>query len=336
MIKLISIISYYTGLTKIFFFLNRNRKKIISFHNIIPDHLFDDTLHLGVSTHESSFNVQVNYLKEKFRIDTDLKNNQTVTITFDDGYLNQYQAIKKHFFLAKVPAVLFCTLKPVQTGTASVTDLLLYWFSYSGIKKSMITINNLEIEIETVTPEGTSKTWSEIFKFLCSGDVKQEELFDELSKLKSFDEILKTAPSELSKIRLTPLTREQIHHLRSNQIEVEAHGYNHEILSTHDEKEFQALLDKIKVESEDLFESKIFCYPFGGIQEVKNQTKSAVKNSGWKFAVSNINNPQAIVNYDQHFIPRLALSDTKSIKVIEFELSGLKHFLKYKKLFPKW
>ena len=64
-IKKVAKISKITGFTSLCYRLNKNRKRTIAYHNIIPDKYWDDSLHLSHSMKESSFIKQLEVIQSK-------------------------------------------------------------------------------------------------------------------------------------------------------------------------------------------------------------------------------------------------------------------------------
>ena len=58
-LKKVAKISKYTGFTLLCYFLNRNRKRTIAYHNVIHDQYWDNSVHLAHSMKESSFRKQI-------------------------------------------------------------------------------------------------------------------------------------------------------------------------------------------------------------------------------------------------------------------------------------
>ena len=90
MLAILYFLSYYLGIIRLFYFLNKNRQRIITFHNVIPDILFDNSIHLGVSCTDKIFEFQIKEIEKRLKITTELGVSNSCIITFDDGYLNQY------------------------------------------------------------------------------------------------------------------------------------------------------------------------------------------------------------------------------------------------------
>ena len=100
---------YCIGIFRLFYFLTRNRQRIITFHHVIPDRYFDDSLCLGVSCTESVFDCQLKLIAEKFHFTTKVQNKKSCMITFDDGYNNNYSIALPILEKYKVKAIFFIT-----------------------------------------------------------------------------------------------------------------------------------------------------------------------------------------------------------------------------------
>lgn len=69
-------------------------------------------------------------------------------------------------------------------------------------------------------------------------------------------------------------------------------------------------------------------YPYGNPCEVGEGAIRIAQELGYPCAVANTNE----VEHGQYFLPRMALSADKYL--LHFELSGCKHFIKYRRLLP--
>lgn len=334
-ISLIASTAYFFGVNKLFRFFNRNRKKIITYHNIIKDENYDSTLHLGVSISESTYENQINYLTKRYPISNNLEDNKAITITFDDGYLNQYNAIKKYLIPKNIPCYLFCPLELILNQEAVITDKILFWISYSSISSYNVNIDGKELLLQNKTKEHKLNSWKKIYSTIKQSNTSQEEIFNQLNAIESFDVIIENTSKELVKDRLQPLNREQLNELKHHQILIGAHSINHEILSVFSKQQISNFLLQLKTNKE-LYNTKVFCYPFGGTEEVNLTVIEEIKRQDYfEKALSNINHPIKNLNYNDFFIPRITLSNTKNRKILDFELSGTKYFLNHGKLFPK-
>lgn len=107
MTKLVAIIAYWTGLDALFYWLNRKAKRIITFHNILRDEIWREGVANGVSNKLSDFERIVDECAKRFGFSTDLSDAKTLTITFDDGYRNQYTTAFRSLQKRAIPAYVF-------------------------------------------------------------------------------------------------------------------------------------------------------------------------------------------------------------------------------------
>ena len=147
MLKLIkiflSLVFYYLGLVAIIRNLfGQKGIRILAYHKI-EDIEFDD---LNMSIPVSDFEVQVKYLSEHYHVVSlldyvssiqnrkKLKKN-TVVITFDDGYkdnyTNAFPIIKKYH----VPITIFLAVTPIITGKSLWYEIIVHLIKNSMIKE---------------------------------------------------------------------------------------------------------------------------------------------------------------------------------------------------------
>ncbi len=118
------------GLTKFCYFLNRNKKRIIGYHNIIPDRYFDESIHLECSHRESVFKNQLKIINSRFKVNLEIKEEGTATLTFDDGYFNQYSIASKIMDGMNNQGYFFCAVNLIDDKKILEIDKLMYWMSY--------------------------------------------------------------------------------------------------------------------------------------------------------------------------------------------------------------
>jgi peptidoglycan/xylan/chitin deacetylase (PgdA/CDA1 family) len=331
-INIIGYLFYYTGITLLFRFLNRNRKKILAYHNIIEDKYYDNKLHLGVSIPESIFAVQFAYIINKYKINNDLKNTAFITFTFDDGYLNQYYCVKKYFISQKIPCYLFCQSDFTINNKSAITDQILLWISYCNVESFTLFFDKEKRKFEIVKDIDRDRIWRDIYGLLIRKQITQQQILFQLNKIEHLDSIIKRINEDYYKKRFLKISIKQVNELCFHGIKIGCHSKSHEILSMISEKE---LIKEVEnSEKNKYFNTNVFAYPFGDEIEVNEKVINTVKKSGYDMALSNTN--KYSIQYNDYFIPRLSLSCNDNIPIIEFELSGAKYFLKYRRLFPKF
>ena len=134
MVRIIAVLCYYLGLDALFYWLNKDAKRIITFHNVMPESILPQGKRIGLTDTEETFRQKVRLMKSRFKIGNDLSDARQLTITFDDGYLNQSEVagriLKEE---GDLPAIIFAAGRMIDNAEPSkalVVDLLLH--SYTG------------------------------------------------------------------------------------------------------------------------------------------------------------------------------------------------------------
>lgn len=297
MIRLVAIVAYWLGIDGLFYWLNRHAKRIITFHNVLPDHLFRNDLPNGVSNSASSFEAIVDEIGTRYRFSVDFFDAKTCTLTFDDGYLNQYEIAGSILRAKGIPAALFVCGDLIGSQEPLKIDQLLHWtqVEYGEFALSM----------------WISDIWP---RFLA-----QEKIdFD-------YDAISKSYSPEYRRLRLTGVTSEQLKSLRMSGWTIGWHTYSHRPLASLDGKQLSHELD-----SPSEFRNECVSYPYGNQKEVGAEAIDEVCRAGYPCAVSNTNAEEN--NSSRYFMPRMFLPSDKYL--LHFVLSGCKYFLKYRRLLP--
>ena len=316
MTRIVAIVSYYLGFDWVFYWLNRKSKRIVTFHNVLPDALFVNNTANGVSCSASAFRKIVRELKKHWRFSTDLFDAKTVTLSFDDGYANQYEIaatiLKEE---GDIPAMIF-PAGDVMAGRILVIDQILHWVSYAP--KSVLQ----QLGYETAHDAWVKGLW---FQFLADARERGRGLLARLHKLYSLDAIMDSLGNEYRRLRLGGVSAAQLETLRRRGWSVCWHTKSHYPLSklTAEEK-----LEEIVPPDE--FKQMPFSYPYGELQSVDEDAVHIAESCGFSCAVSNTTIPNRLLG--RYFLPRRSLSADRYL--LHFELSGCKHFLKHGKLLP--
>lgn len=337
MTKLIATICYYLQLHKVAYWLNRNRKRTITFHNILTDDVFENNVANGVSNSLSQFKAIIDEIARHFDFSLDLDDSKTVTITFDDGYRNQVEIAAPYLRSKGVPAYLFVSGRLLPSDGSDgeqgvdarplTIDLLLHWVGYVPNGKYSIKIGGVQTKIE-LTADNRLRVWVDTIwpAFMSDGESKGENLMNALDAAYPIQKMLASLPKLYIKQRLEGASVEQFEELAQQGWQIGWHTYSHYPLAklSHEQKVYELTPDK-------RIKSKVLSFPYGGPTEVDSICLEIAKNLGYATAVSNVN-VQNFMTGDW-FRSRMALPADRIM--LHFELSGLKHMIKYRKLLPK-
>jgi peptidoglycan/xylan/chitin deacetylase (PgdA/CDA1 family) len=264
---------------------------VLIYHRVID--LENDPQQLAVSAH--NFENQIQIIKKKFKIIrlqdliTNLKSNEiidnSVIITFDDGYSDNYEFALPILEKYQVPATFF-----ISTGYVGSKNEF-WWDKLEPIFLSDSKLpSNLELKIGSVIYR-----WTNCYK---NGHLIYEELLGIL-KRQSFDIIQSTLEQLSNWIGLNYNHREQYRALNADELiklsqnpmfEIGSHTINHCILANESQEIQQREISDSKLFLEKLINVEIhsFSYPFGKNVDFSNLTSKVVKESGYNCAISNI------------------------------------------------
>ena len=324
-------ISKVLGITNLFYILNRNRKKIVCFHNIIPDEYFGDYLYLDFSTKESSFKKQIEIIKQKFDVGLDIYDNNQLTITFDDGYLNQYSIASKIMDKKNIKGYFFYAANLLEKQNTLYIDKIQYWITH--VPYGIYENDKFGIRLEINNPEDRRIQWKKINN-LIENKESMNKIHDLLDEMYPFNSI--KIKEEFYNLRFNPITKANLTMMKNKGHKIGAHSASHEILSNLSKQQLEEDINMCVSLLSDIYNTKTFCYPYGSEKEVSEVVINLIQSKGFDKALSFINYLPNNKKFNNYFIPRMAIPDTDDEYVIEFVLSGAKYFLQNGKLLPKF
>jgi peptidoglycan/xylan/chitin deacetylase (PgdA/CDA1 family) len=311
LLNVVAFISFYLGVINFFYWLNRKSKRVLTFHNVLPDALWNPIAN-GVSNKESDFRRIILEIRRKFRFSNDVLDPRTITLTFDDGYLNQYEiagAILEEF---KIPAILFVSgdiINAKHANQALVVDQLLHWGGFAP--------NTLPY----------SQFWSNWLrpKFASDSQTKGRSVLEDVNLTYSLEKIFRGLSPEYLRLRMTGITESQLNDLRSRGWLIGWHTKSHFPLSSLTDEEVR---NEVMPPSE--FIGIPFSYPYGELKSVDERVVEIVKQCGYPYAFSNVINGGGLSG--KFFLPRMSVSSNKYR--LHFCLSGMEYFIRSMKLLP--
>lgn len=330
LVSMISVLAYWSGVTHFFYWLNRDRKRIITFHNVLPEELFKRDLTNAVSDSEESLRAIIRELKKGFRFSTDLRDPKTLTVTFDDGYLNQYAIAGKVLQEEGVPAILFLAgelLDNHDPEKALTIDLLLHWTEHAPCGDYHLQLPTGETTF-TLEAGDRRQIWREVLQPIYMADTthRGRKLLRQLDAQYSLKTILTTLPEAYKKLRLTGISSHELDDLRERGWTIGWHTRSHSPLSSLPLSE-----QRDEITPPPGFKDAPFSYPYGWEGAVGEEAIQLAQACGYPCAVSNTLESKTLIG--DFFLPRIALLSEKYR--LHFQLCGLEYFIKTRKRFPK-
>lgn len=329
-VLLIAMFCYWTGIVWLFYKLNRHGKRIITFHNVIPESLFPDGQIIGLTNTEETFRSIIRVIKSHFNISTDVLDSTTATLTFDDGYKNQLEVAGKILNEeGEIPAIVFIAGRMIDNNNefdCLIVDRLLHWTWLAPCGHYSIT-QDTTIVFE-MTKENRTDIWEYVIwpAFCNDFDSKGERLMDQLDKQYGNANIMNVCDGEYTRLRLQGIGAADMERYEKKGWLFGWHTQNHYPLSKLSTKEKR---EEIKPQT-DKMKSIVFSYPYGELESVDAECLHIAEIVGYPSAVSNVGEANLLMG--KFFIPRMMLSS--NFYLCNLELCGLKYFLKTRRLLP--
>ena len=328
----IAALCYWLGLDSLFYWLNRKKKRIITFHNVMPEDLLPFGKEIGLTDAADVFRKKIRIIKERFEVNTDLFDAKSVTITFDDGYLNQAEVAGRILDEeGNLPAIVFVAGRMLNQAKAEeclVIDRILHWTflapdGHYKLACPCAVMSNFELN-----PSNRQQIWQQCIlpSFFRDSHAKGFSLLSELDSQYSMNKIFKECDETYLRLRLTGLSDTIVDQLRSKGWIVGWHTQEHYPLSQLSLEQKVMEIDKL---APPTMKNHVFSYPYGELNSVDADSIRIAKDAGYPYAVSNVSDANEFIG--NHFMPRMMLM-TDNKYLIHLELSGLKHFIKSKKL----
>ena len=262
----------------------------------------------------------INEVSLRYGFSTDLFDVTTATITFDDGFINQYEIAGVFLHKYDIPAVIFVAGDAIDSSVdnALITEKLLLWtyFAPEYVVGQMFgeIASREELWVRYIQPKYRAD-WKE----------RGKSFLRKLEEKYPVDKILKSLPSEWARLRLCGVKQSQLEELRKWGWMVGWHTKTHFPLAFLDEK-----AKSEELSAPEPFRNEPLCYPYGDIDSVGEDSIRIASELAYPCALSN--EPDFSKWHGRFFMMRMALSPDKY--ELHFVLSGLKYFIKYKKLLP--
>lgn len=317
---LASRLCYWLGLTELFYWLNKGAKRIITFHNVLPDELMNGLPIAGCMDTATDFKQMIAEMGRRFEFSTDISDTHSATITFDDGLVSQYEVAGEILRSKGIPAIVFVAGDAIEATpeTTLVTDRLIAWTYFapdSAVKAAFgEVIPRASLWVKHVQPAYRADWQSRGRLFLAK--------LDEICPVKT---ILASLPPEWVRLRFSGMTKRQLDDLRRRGWKIGWHTRSHFPLGMLD---YAGKREELSSPKE--YRQVVVSYPYGDIGSVGKESLVLAKELGYPCAVSN--EPEYSKDRGRFFMMRMALSPDKY--ELHFVLSGLKYFIKYKKLLP--
>ena len=290
---LLAALFFYTGILKIVGVWGRlfkNSAIILAYHRVLPewDEQYPGDLEL-ISASTGDFDWQMSYLKKHFnicsfpqlsRMSHDKEGHGgAVIVTFDDGFVDNYEHALPVLQKYQLPATIFVTVGYIGQDKT-------FWFERISeqlkiLQNQVIHFPMLELRLDLNGGyDAYNLAFTQLLEVLKSvPDSVRLEAIEYLNLL--------TDKSSLKVDNISrALTWAELKALRDSNVSIEPHTYTHPALSncSADELRYELAESKLEIEEHLGGECKFFSYPFGGEDSCNPKILSELENTGYEFA----------------------------------------------------
>jgi peptidoglycan/xylan/chitin deacetylase (PgdA/CDA1 family) len=315
-LKSIYTVAYYSGILNLFYKM-RKTPIVVSYHNIIPDEIFEKNRQfIGGDHRESEFDQHIAIIKSKLEVCNDIQPGK-VLITFDDGYKNNQTValpiLKRH----GVSATFFIPASYFDSTEILWVDKMLMWLSFVPLGSYSLAQETYSIESHA----DREQVWDLLWARLLDNFSLKNSLLEDMTAHHPFADLPLEADYRV--MRFEALGREDIDTMKMSGNKIGCHSYNHDILSRLSAEELRDNFNKCE-KHRDQYNVDWFSYPFGRANEVNDRVTDQCKESGYSCAFMNIDG----FSDDTYRMTRINLPNSVNKAVIHAKLSGFEANLK--------
>jgi peptidoglycan/xylan/chitin deacetylase (PgdA/CDA1 family) len=314
---------YLSGMVHLAYWLNRHRQVIVTYHNVLPDRMLDDSLHSREAHAESAFARQLEIIRRRFAVTAELDRPGTCLITFDDGYSNNARVAGPLLAQAGLPAYFFVPLETAQAGQPNWVDKFRLWLGAAPSGNYRISGTEIILGDAASRHRAAGALWR-----LIENDYRvRHAILEDMERSVPFTTL--PIDPELRALRYDPMTIDELKRLAGAGHKVGCHSRAHDILSRLSASEIEADFRDCAACRGSLYNTDIYAYPFGGAAHLDERVIAACRRAGFSAAFIYLPSLDGTAFEPGRFaIPRRTLPNTANRFAIEAKLSGAEAFLK--------
>lgn len=311
----------WCGIDALFYRLNRGAKRIVTFHNVIPESDLPEGNEDLICFSDSRFRRIISEIAKRFCFSTDFEDASTCTLTFDDGYLNQLEIAGRILLDRGIPAVLFLASNLLDSDSSLVVDQCLLWANHVPMDVAERLFGCKFHDRISLWQQGVRPLFAE------DGKNRGRSALRRLDEAYPISKCLAVFSDRFRILRYTGITKKLMKEFQSAGWVYAHHTRSHFPVSKLSDED--ARLEMSPPNGMGRF---AFSFPYGNAESVSRRDVDLACELGYPLAVSN--EVERTNLSGRYFMPRFMIaSDDKYL--INFQLSGLKYFLKYGRLLPK-
>jgi len=306
--KIFSCAVIYSGYYGLVRYLNKPKVSVLMYHRVLDKE--DGFDHMIISASRKTFEEQMKYLKKRHNIISfnDLKDGvkkNSVIITFDDGYVdnyyNAYPILKKY----KIPATMYLPTGYINTKKIFWWDKLAYMVKKTRLKR----VHFQGLRISLLDKRLAIKKLQSLIKPHRNKSILLKKLSE-------------TLLVQVPKNDTLFLNWEQIREMSNNGISFGAHTVNHPVLSglSMQESTKEIIDSKVTIEKKIGKKALTFAYPYGMSNDLNIALDSYLKEKDFDFSVTA---EYGTNNHNKFRLKRIGINSDDDLNTFKIKIEGI-------------
>jgi peptidoglycan/xylan/chitin deacetylase (PgdA/CDA1 family) len=299
LIRVVSLLAYYSGFINFLRFLGRDNVKILLYHSIDAEES-SFTRGTGMRVTPEMFEKHMNYIQKHYTVisvrelveslEADKLLRNKLAVTFDDGFadnlINAYPVLER----LGLPATIFLNPGNAGNGRLNWIQELCYLVNTVGASTVSSKLASLRDDFKMESLENMTLSDADLYRTIqdylvySTNKLEREEIIDRLYDSSGINR--QQVPGRDTVF----LSWEQVSSMAGNGISFGNHGLSHTSLSTmQPEEQKTEILESQKLIRENLdCEFVPFSFPFGQVKDIPPGSKDLIKSSGHRCALTAI------------------------------------------------
>jgi peptidoglycan/xylan/chitin deacetylase (PgdA/CDA1 family) len=307
------------GLTRLSYAAS-DRQRVLSYHDVLPDGLRRASAADALTVSASVLRRQLQDIARHRRFSHILGEPGTVIVTFDDGNRNNFECARPILAELGIRAYFFVPLETALAGRLAWPSLVALWCERSapGLKPPGLA----EAAIDE-TPGARERAGAVLFAAASRDRALRRAI---CAAIEPWQAELQAA-SEHARLRYSAMSRVELEQLKREGHFIGAHSRSHDVLSALTPEDLRADFDACAAAIGEVYNTDLFCYPFGGPGEVDDAVVAQCRASGFSAAFAHVPTAWA-PEWGAFGLPRIPMTEDHGPAAVHARISGLSHFLK--------
>jgi len=305
-------------------------QKVIGLHNVMPDQILLSGISDYLTMSVTDFSRMINHIKKRLPITTDVGARDTALLTFDDGVKNNFEVVFPILEKAAVGAYFFVPLSVAVSQRVTYIDRIFMWadFAPAGVHQVPREIGlSGASEILLDTTDSRFEAAQKLAKAAKKNEASRRAIEGWIDAVEP--DLRARCGDSYHRLRFTAMSTEDLARLKNRGHFVGAHSVNHAQLSLLSDDALQRDFEQCASAIDNSYNTRIYCYPFGGPNDVSSMAASCCQATGFEAAFLNVSVvPGHLREHGAYALPRISIPPHAPSWVIDAKLTGFDSLLR--------